>query len=158
MHTVDSTLIEVRVPHDYWFMEYDASDENNLLAHSYFSISAEGMVEALKSDRLFAQTQFVKLDSSYLTGEFLVYDNETERATKFLSEKTITFMRDEILAAYGYGFPDLTRDQKFSHLRREEDPREPSLEIIAAQMTEIDKFNLTFLNRILDLMKNNTPA
>lgn len=157
MHPIDSTLIEVRTPQDYWFMEYDASEENNLYHHEYFAISPEGRITKLKCDRLFAQTQFVKLDSSYLTGEFTVYNDQNDERT-FLSEKTITFMRDEILASYGYRFPTEERDNAFSHLRKPDEQRYTTLEEVEPQMSDIDKRNLAFLNAVLSRFPKPSPA
>ncbi len=155
MHPVDSTMIEVRTPHDYWFAENDACDENNLYKHSYFAITASKGVTPLDSKRLFPQTQFVKLDSTYLTGNFMVYNYTTEQEEQrtFLSIKTVTYMRDEILASYGYTFPNKERDTIFSYLRQETDPRYATIDEFESQMTDTDRQNISFLNRILEILQ-----
>ncbi|MBX2963241.1 MAG: YARHG domain-containing protein [Cyclobacteriaceae bacterium] len=161
LHTIDSTLLEVRTPHSYWFGEYEASEELNLLNHTYFSITSGGTIEQLKSDRLFEQTAFVKLDSTYLTGEYEVYDYAAKRTrtTYFLAEKTITFMRDEILADHGYGFPDDDEKREhFKNIRQNYQPLYSSLEELKENLSEIDQYNLQFLNRILTVMKGNLSA
>lgn len=100
IRAVDSTLLEVRTPHDWWFYEDNLCEETNLELHTYFSLGPNGTVTALTSHRAFPQTQFVKLDSSYITGNFKIYNAERteEISTKYLSLLTLNAMRDEILA------------------------------------------------------------
>ena len=160
LHPIDSNLLEVRTPHDYWFGENEAGDESNLYSHSYFVIASTGQVTQLHSDRLYPQTQFVKLDSSYLSGNFLVYNStlEKEIPTSFLSVNTITFMRDEILASYGYSFREKEKTEHFQRIGNWYMPRYSTVEEFEGSMTDIDKYNLTFLNKILGLIKPATPA
>jgi hypothetical protein len=155
MHPIDSTLLEVRTPHDYWFGEYEAGDESNLYQHTYFSIGGDKEIIQLKSNRLYPQTQFVLLDSSYLTGNFLVYSTITqkEEPTTFLSVRTLTFMRDEILASYGYTFKDKEKIAQFQQIGSWYTPRFAKVEDFENEMTAIDLYNLRFLNKILDLIQ-----
>jgi hypothetical protein len=155
MHPIDSSLLEVRTPHDFWFGEYEAGDESNLYQHTYFSIGSNNEITQLKSNRLYPQTQFVMLDSSYLTGNFLVYSSITqkEEPTNFLSVRTLTFMRDEILASYGYTFHDKEKIAQFQQIGTWYTPRYLKLEEFENKMTTIDRYNLKFLNKILDLIQ-----
>lgn len=154
IRSIGNTLLEVRAPHDYWFGEYEASGEGNLEEHTYFSLENNKIV-ALTSTRLYAQTQFVKLDSFYLTGKFRVYNSQSEQEEfrNFLSVTTITYMRDEILAANGYKFPDPERTKQLQSNSNAYSPQYTSLEEVTGKMTEIDKHNLAFLNKILSLLE-----
>jgi len=155
MHPIDSTLLEVRTPHDFWFGEYEASDETNLYQHTYFSITENNEITQLKSNRLYPQTQFVMLDSSYLMGNFLVYSSVTqkEESTTFLSVRTLTFMRDEILASYGYAFKEKEKIAHFQQIGDWYTPRFAKVEQFERQLTYNDRYNLKFLNRILNLIQ-----
>lgn len=155
MRPIDSTLLEVRTPHDFWFGEYEAGDETNLYQHTYFSIVGDNEIIQLKSNRLYPQTQFVMLDSSYLTGNFLVYSSITqkEESTTFLSARTITFMRDEILASYGYTFREKEKIKHFQDIAPWYMPRFSKVEEFQKDMTAIDFYNLRFLNKILELIE-----
>ena len=155
MHPIDSTLLEVRTPHDFWFGEYEACDETNLYQHSYFSITDNKEITQLRSNRLYPQTQFVMLDSSYLMGNFLVYSSVTqkEESTTFLSVRTLTFMRDEILASYGYTFREKEKIAHFQQIGNWYTPRFAKVEQFERQLTYIDRYNLKFLNKILDLIQ-----
>ena len=156
LHSIDSTLLEVRTPHDYWFMENEACEEQNLISHSYFYISPEHSITKLESSRLYPQTEFIKLDSTYLTGRFSVYNADTQQMEErdFLSVKTITYMRDEILAANGYITSENGGDS-FGYLVEGVETRD-NMEQAVAIMSEIDQYNFYFLNKILELMQ--TPA
>ena len=155
MHAIDSTLLEVRTPHDFWFSEYEACDETNLYQHTYFSITDNKEIIQLKSNRLYPQTQFVMLDSTYLMGNFLVYSSVTqkEESTTFLSVRTLTFMRDEILASYGYTFREKEKTAHFQQLGNWYTPRFAKVEQFERELTYIDRYNLKFLNKILELIQ-----
>jgi hypothetical protein len=156
---IDSTLLEARTPEDYWFGEYNMSGESNLTHYSYFQIRDNGSVVQLKSDRLFPQTEFVKLDSSYITGEFNVYNEETEKleASKILSVKTLTSMRNEILGMYGYIFPDQEVLKQFSEFKWYQ-PVYDSISDFEADMFEVDKHNLAFLDKMILRLNSNFAA
>ena len=127
------------------------------MEHIYFSIAANQTVTRLQSNRLYSQTKFVKLDSTYLTGTFTVYNSGTkqEETTHFLSEETITYMRDEILGDNGYTFTEIL-DQDFHHFKYLHEKDELTVvtrEEAEARMSELDKHNYQFLNKVLQLMK-----
>jgi hypothetical protein len=159
MHMVDSTLLEVRTPHDFWFLEEDACEESNLMKHIYFSVGKSDSVIQLNSRRLYSQTKYVKLDSTYLTGTFTLSDfSENKGQTRdFLSEKTITYMRDEILGDNGYNFPDIKEEyfHHFDYLRDKDDPVVATVAEAEARMSATDKANYDFLNRVLQRMQQS---
>jgi hypothetical protein len=156
IRSIDGSLLEVTTPEGWWFMENDVSDENNLTHYDYFAIVEYGSVVRLESKRLFPQTEFVKLDSSYLTGSFTVYNSELDReeTRTFLSLKTIMNMRDEILSTYGYAFPEDYHpgDGNWQSY-------EPSYTAdLVDSMNEVDKHNLKFLEDVIYAMKSEmTP-
>ncbi|HEU5145860.1 MAG TPA: WG repeat-containing protein [Chryseosolibacter sp.] len=150
MRVIDSTLLEVKTPHDWWFAEEGLSEETNLYFHTYFTIADYDSIRQLASHRRFPETEFVKLDSSYVTGQFLIYDYELDRTdtTTVLSLKTLTSMRDEILAWYGYSFPDVENRKRYDsqwYFPIYDDRSE-----FADIMTEIDRHNLEFLERFIN--------
>jgi hypothetical protein len=62
-------------------------------------------------------------------------------------------MRDEILAAYGYQFPAPERVEQFKNNSNWYTPQHTSLAEVTTTMTEIDRHNLEFLNKILSLLQ-----
>jgi hypothetical protein len=157
MRAIDSTLLEVRTPHEWWFMENEVCLEENLMEHTYFRISEDGSVEKQKSHRLFPETEFVKLDSSYVTGEFFIYNSEQKAniTTHVLSLLTLTSMRDEILASYGYSFPGRD-DVRFSEEWYK--PEYDNIEQFRESMTDIDKHNLQFLEKMISAVQNGSSG
>jgi hypothetical protein len=154
--SVDSSLLEIRTPQSYWFEENNLSVESNLTQYNYFRIGGEGLIEKLSSNRLFPQTEFVKLDSSYIMGEFVVYNSETEQndTNSVLSVKTLTSMRNEILASYGYSFPsepELEQLKLYSWYKPEYD----TMEELSTAMTDIDKHNIAFLEKMIRRLSSN---
>lgn len=124
--------------------------ELNSNRYFYYSLSPSGKLSPLTSDRRFPQTQFVKLDSSYLKGDFYVLNSETgdtERAA-YLSSYTLTYMMNELLAANGYRFSDVENVQRFV-FERWYVPKFTDLAECEAQMNAIDRHNLEFLRRML---------
>jgi hypothetical protein len=155
VRSIDSTMLEVITPQDYWFEEYDVAEELNLSNYHYFSIGTDGSVAELKSMRYFVQTEFAKIDSSYLSGVFDVYNVErSERQQKyFLSLRTITYMRDEILAVHGLIFTEPEKQEKFKELFQDNyRPQFNSVDDFRDQLTDVERHNLDFLNRVLEKM------
>jgi hypothetical protein len=156
IRTIEPQLLEVTTPEDGWFMENDASEEYNLTHYGYFAVAENGSVVKLESKRLFAQTQFVKLDSSYLSGSFNVYNQELggKQTTDFLSLKTVTSMRDEILGDYNYAFPKDYHPGTGDWKLFEPEYTDHYLE----SMTEIDRHNLHFLDEVIKAMKSEQDS
>jgi hypothetical protein len=161
---LDSTLLELNMTvtatevEEYWDMG-DNSGDWNQPQYKYFRISVEtNEVIALKSNRRFDCTEFVKMDSAYLTGEFVYWDS-TQNATairEFVSNATMIEMRNEILAVYGYEFADQTLVEHFRY-RDWYVIRHEHYEDFWDTMTEIDKHNLEFLESMIGTLRTN-PA
>ncbi len=125
----------------------------------YFRMRDNLSLTALKSTRLFPQTEFVYLDSSYFVGKFKHFAIHQVDGTEvyrydeidFLSSGSIAFMRDEILASYGLKFADEERNGWFYQYR--EVPERNRSEI-DAMLNDIDRHNLNFLESLL-VQKDN---
>ena len=158
---IDSTLLEIAANSTgYWF---DApGNEQDIPVYSYFQIDDNSKLSPLESKRKYAFTEFVKIDSSYLEGSFRIYrgyNEETDESiydeTNFLSQLTIIDIRNEILASYGYSFPEDISIQK----RFDEDWYNPQFDSRADfedVITDIDRHNLAFLERVIALLEENT--
>jgi hypothetical protein len=150
---IGENLLEIKSTPNY-AMGTDLEDNWNVPRYTYFSIDASS-VRPLPSKRYFKMTEFVKLDSSYLSGNFKWWDTASneEKETTFLSIASITYMRNEILAYYGYKFTEEEELARFNH--RDYKVRFESLEECVAAMSEIDRYNFEFLEKILTAMKVN---
>jgi hypothetical protein len=132
--------------------------EYNYPDFGYFIFDGK-KVTHLNSKRRFSFTEFVKMDSSYLEGDFTSYDITAERVkqTTFLSEKALTFMRDEILASYGLIFSEAEPQERFKYTDWYK-PAIQSYDEVYAKASEIDKYNLDFLARILGPYPAKNPS
>jgi hypothetical protein len=153
INRIDSTLIEIVSAYssDDWeyYDEMTDESENNLPQYLYFRLGENGLDE-LTSSRTFKFTEFVKLDSSYLEGNFTYFSRETlsEQTRTFLSDSSLMRMRNEILAEYGYIFPDERTTEQFKYYKWYQ-PRFETLAQIEEALTDIDRHNLKFLEVIL---------
>ena len=148
---IDSTLLEVKST----LTEDDISDygtdgvqELNTPTYLYFKRDA-GSLTPLTSARRFPETEFVKLDSSYIKGDFVYYDEKAETTVtrQTLSTATMRLMRNEILAAYGYTFREPADLEQFEYDKTYL-PRFDSYAKFVNDMKEIDKHNLMFLEKM----------
>lgn len=150
---LDSTTLEVKAMTETWWMnDYQTIvGENVVSVYFYYRLNHQVKPEKLKSRRLFPQTEFTKLDSSYVMGNFSIYSQETKKVvnSSFLSATTIAFMRDEILASYGYQFAEPNRVKLFQNIMEGYSPEHESIGDFESMLTETDQFNLVFLNSLL---------
>ena len=91
--------------------------EHNYPDFGYFIFDGKKITH-LNSKRRFSFTEFVKMDSTYLEGDFYLlrfFCCRTVPQAKplFSSEKTLTLMRDEILASYGLIFSEAEPQERF---------------------------------------------
>jgi hypothetical protein len=129
------------------FLEY------NIPVYTYFSLGEDLSVNPYTSHRSFPQSQYAKLDSTYLSGKFNTWgDNGEQGESDFLSLTTITYMRDEILADYGFRFVDAETTERFKYYNWYR-PQYDKVEDFQELLSEEDRHNLDFLNRIIDMLK-----
>lgn len=147
-------VLEIKSPAPYYWFEGGMYEDYNLPMYTYFQLNEDFSVKPLKTVRTFASTEFVKLDSSYLMGSFSHWNRQTEQEEKtdFLSVATIEYMRNEILAFYGFTFSDPAVAEHFVGFNWYQQKHE-NMESLEADLTDIDRHNLAFLEKILVLLK-----
>jgi hypothetical protein len=151
---IDSNLVEMRVTNDFpedTNNDYEGPREFWFAPHfKYFSIR-EGEIYTLKSGREYNFTAYVKIDSTYLEGSFSTYNAETQTYSKsnIPDLQTLKYMRNEILAEYGYAFKDIEVQQHFKERNSDYKPKHENYEDFLNEMSEIDKHNLFFLEKIV---------
>jgi hypothetical protein len=148
---IDSTLLEVvTIPLvDTEWLDGEESELNIPIYH-YYVTTNNGTLEQLKTRRRFAFTEFVKIDSSYITGDFQTYNFEIDEFenTTILSIPTLQEMRNEILAGYGFIFTDPHVTNQFKY-RSDYVPRFKTYSDILGGFTETDQHNIAFLEKIV---------
>jgi YARHG domain/WG containing repeat len=138
------------------YMEPSES-EINTPRYVYFSAEGDRALTPLKTNRWYACTAFAKLDSSYVTGNFTAYNEEGNAVSlTVLSTETLTDMRNEILAEYGYTFQDPDVLQRFKY-QDWYNPMHTTLADFQEQLTAVDRHNLKFLEKFLGPVDNSAP-
>lgn len=158
LNRIDSTLLEVRnqrltFPEEEYYLE-GVETEYNAPNFKYFKLTESNVTE-LTSNRFYNFTEYVKLDSSYFSGEFSYWDYTTNESAvrNFLSDVTLKLIRNEILATYGFVFKDPKDHMPFEHKKWYE-ARYKSYSEFLDQMTDIDKHNLLFLETLVGTLDN----
>jgi hypothetical protein len=147
---------------------YTPGGERNIPVYKYFQIEDESTLVELAGKRIFPFTEYVKIDSSYITGNFEVYDYESGETSEeeydgpsepvykyrdILSLSTLYMMRDEIYAAHGYHGPSGTNREYFS---RQGYPNVyNSITDVEGSLSAIDIHNLDFLNKVITLIEED---
>lgn len=147
----------------------DGSDEFSKILRggplfSYFGVDAEGQFKKLKSNRLFACTEFTKIDESYLQREFRLPLGDTKVAPKngftfhkthqYLCEEGISYMINEIYASYGYKF----KNEKWQKIFEGYTWYQANKDNVDSDFSAIDKHNIEFLKQARDKLKGNEAA
>jgi hypothetical protein len=115
----------------------------------YYGIS-NNTIEELKSNRSHPETEFVKLNATYITGDFKVFKGE-ETGWQALSVYPVSYlqrMRNEILANYGVTFKKPEDREHFERLKWYK-PSYNSESEIQDLLSDIDKHNLGFLAKAI---------
>ena len=127
--------------------------EQNFPSFNYFKFDGHKLT-LLESNRRFKFTEFVKIDSSYFSGDFRTFDYEhytpetKEDRSKFVSAETLQFIRDEILAANGYIFKNRQRSDRFKYWKWY-NPKIETYDEVYSIASEIDKHNLDFIEKMI---------
>lgn len=158
---IDSTLMEVRLSREGESNRYEGEmedDQWDVPFYQYFRIE-NGSVTQLKSRRSYRFTEFVRIDSSYLEGSFHIWDEEsgTVKTQDFPFTQSLEWMRNEILADYGYDFADPETKKHFSYYEWYK-PTHSSYGDIYGLMSETDLHNLQFLEKIIGTLDVKQPS
>ncbi len=155
---IDSTYLEIKTTYtgENMMEIYDEMDdsERDIPNYTYYQLVDGGSLELMTSNRTFPFTEFVKMDSSYVTGNFSYYDSQLQGMSSrdVLSEKTLQRMRNEILAEYGYIFEEEETSTYFTYFKWYS-PKYRTVDEFSDQLSDIDKYNLQFLAKILGPIK-----
>jgi hypothetical protein len=131
---------------------YEGEGEMGAPTYYYFKMKENMSVTKLESVRNYPQTEFARLDSTYLMGTFSFYDETSGEMSKsdFLSLWTLQKMRNEILASYGVKFFAEGGYDDFPHFSN---VPEISLDDAMKKLSPVDAHNLQFLDRVIERMQ-----
>jgi hypothetical protein len=139
-------------------------DENDFIQegpyYHYLQIK-NGKLVALESKRLFP-TEHIKLDDSYLKGCYALidYTNKSDgvklKTVDHLTNAMLQYMKNEIYASYLYRFKNPRWNEVFKYkFDAEEKDRKDNVD---DKLTDIDKYNVNWINSKLNLQKQTVLA
>jgi hypothetical protein len=132
-------------------IESEFEDMSGVPPYRFFKLSGKS-IEILETNSAFSPPWFVKLDSTYLEGNFSWYpESGDSKEITFFSLAAVTSIRNELLARNGYRFPEPELQERFSYIERSS-PVDSIDEAIAA-MSEIERYNYHFLERMISRMQ-----
>lgn len=126
--------------------------------YDYFSLIDGKMTPVLNANRFYNFTKYIKLDSTYITGNFKVCLNNDDIWTpaQAMPLRTLIYMRSEILAEYGFTFPEGQVPIEIAY-RGNYKPRYQTEEELEPFLSDIDKYNLAFLANAIQRYKHEEP-
>ncbi len=155
---LNENLIEMKSPFEAQGEEffYGNAFDIDLPQYEYFSLE-DGQLTRLESNRFYPFTKFVKLDSSYLQGNFTCLNPATEEVDTqdFVPTHILQDMRNEIFASYGYIFDDPATQERFS-IQKNYQGSFNSIDQILPLLSEIDRHNVEFLDKILGAFREKS--
>jgi YARHG domain/WG containing repeat len=130
-------------------------NENNTISEGaayYYLHVVNGQLAALPNRRLFGCTKYVKMDDSYLNACYVIGDKKIDHVTTEL----LQYMKNEIYASYGYKF----KSDKWTTVFQYRFDRYDGAKNVTVDdsLTEIEKYNINWINSKLNSLKQNTLA
>ena len=156
VRAINDSLFEFKTTSTFYSQLFD---EGHYILHApyfhYLQIK-NGKLVALKTERLFP-TQFIKMDDSYLQGCYTIsYQiNDSTSKTKVFDHATpevLQYMKNEIYGSYKYKFKSDRWNGIFEYrfYNSEDTTRRENVD---DSLTVIDKYNIEFINRKLQVKK-----
>ncbi|WP_295669782.1 WG repeat-containing protein [uncultured Mucilaginibacter sp.] len=119
----------------------------------YFYLKLKnGKLQALPNERFFGFTKYVRMNESYLNGCYTVNDKSFDHMTPEMMQ----YAKNEIFAQYHYKF----KNSKWTNLFEYRFNRDGATlyENVDDSLTNVDKYNIDFLNKKIKVQKPNTLA
>ena len=109
-----------------------------------------------ESKRLFSFTKFVKMDDSYITGCYAYTDSTGNKTNdNKLKPAYLQYLKNEIYADYNYKFKSEFWAENFEYNMYGYKGEKDNVE---AELTEIDRYNINWINQKLKSLDNNSLA
>jgi hypothetical protein len=123
----------------------------------HYLVMRNGKLDELPNERHFGFTKYVKMDDSYLNGcyELSMGRIGAERHVKInrITPDMLLYMKNEIYADYGYRFNDKRWQEVFEDMPayyNEAGKPIPGKISVDDSLTDIDKYNINWINQKLD--------
>jgi hypothetical protein len=155
---INDSLFEVKAGAVLDFELYDSTKTiTGGFYYHYLTIKNNKLVE-LPDERNFGFTKYIKMDDSYLSGCYNMligtgqYDEREKKTLDHVTPEMLRYMKNEIYADYRYLFKDKRWQNVFVDMPsyNDYDNHDKSNNVtVDDSLTEIDKYNINFLNQKL---------
>ncbi len=149
LRSIGDTLFEFRSTENPDQVLLDQTTLSEAPYYHYMHIR-NGKLESLPDKRLFAFTQYVKMDDSYLQGCFMLEGKHIDHVTRPILE----YIKNEIYASYKYKFKNSGWKAVFEYRFNEEDETKLH-DNVDDSLTVIDKYNINFIAQKLKGMRDS---
>ena len=160
IRAINDTLFEVQTGAVLYVNLYDSLKTIVGGPYYHYLIVKDNKLNELPNDRSFAFTKYVKMNDSYLEGCYELQigpwsEKPTPKYIDHLNNECLEYIKNEIYADYGYVFKDKRWNAVFEAMPGyyTNDKDKPKVVNITDSLTEIDKYNIDFINQKLKTLK-----
>jgi len=151
IRAITDSLYEVKSGANLYTVLYNGKYITAGPKYHYMALKNDNLQE-LNTDRTFTFTKFIKMDDSYLKGCYKI-DDETTLSK--VNADMLHYMKNEIYADYNYNFKDTVWRKVFEeNFYRDNKTKN---DVVDAMLTDIDKYNLAFIEQKLKGLNNKKP-
>lgn len=152
---VNDSVIEIKKNNSDYNSEVNIYDFET--KYTYHTISKEGNILKLSSNRYFDFTKFTYIDKSHFEGCFanrldvIKNDRSNMELSDHLSKADMDLMRNEIFADYGYKF----KTEKWQKYFSSKVWYKPRFDDVNDQLSEMDKENIKIILKVQQLLEKD---
>jgi len=161
LNPLNDTLLEMKVTSAISILLYNGDYLQEAPVFHYLTLKNGKMAEA-STNRKFSFTKFRKMDDSYLEGCYLYLIKPSIARGEYKKEQSdhlrkdvLQYMKNEIFADYHYKFKDSVWNEVFAESIANYEAKNESVD---DSLTEIDKYNINWINQKLKATESKKLA
>jgi hypothetical protein len=158
---LNDTLLEMKVTSAISISLYNGDGLQEAPVYHYLTLKNGKMTEA-NTNRKFSFTKFRKMNDSYLEGCYLYLikppiakEGYKKEQSSYLRKDVLQYMKNEIFADYHYKFKDSVWNEVFAESIANYEAKNESVD---DSLTEIDKYNINWINQKLKATESKKLA
>jgi hypothetical protein len=158
---LNDTLFEMKITSIISISLYNGDYLQEAPVFHYLTLK-DGKITEAETNRKFSFTKFRKMDDSYLEGCYLYMikpligrGEYKKEQSNYLRKDVLQYMKNEIFADYHYKFKDSVWNQVFAESIANYEAKNESVD---DSLTEIDKYNINWINQKLKTTESKKLA
>jgi hypothetical protein len=161
LRPLNDTLLEMKITSAISILLYNGDYLDEAPVFHYLTLK-DGKITEVETTRKFSFTKFRKMDDSYLEGCYLYLIKPSigrgeykKEQSNYLRKDVLQYMKNEIFADYHYKFKDSVWNQVFEESSTKYEAKNESVD---DSLTEIDKYNINWINQKLKATESKKLA